>query len=290
MFRFHSNPTRVPPILAAGLVCLACAGCGTIDPPSDGREPSGPARVAGRWVLLGNDYWKGSTMELTPAGGIQIALLGKYSKEPEDKFGKYTISGDRFAAGPKPWSWSRYRIEFLGGNEIILTAAGSLDGNYGFEQLVGRWQRMGSAREDPVEEAARRVRSMTDNLARMEALLKSAVEDRKAVVTKLRRLGVSTAADIKSDSRSRQMAEDLARLTAEIDSLEYRVTTAESELLRAKSLLRRLGQEKATLSEDEKLSMLTRLREAEARLNSGFRPETPAEVEYSVERALKMLR
>ena len=226
-------------------------------------------------------------MELSPAGGIQIALTGKYSKEPEDEFGKYSLVGDRFTAGPKPWSWSRYRVEFLSKDEMALTAAGELGGNCGFEQLVGRWKRLAADNDGPVEEAGRRVLAMQANLAKMRELLRLASDDRKSSIEKLTRMGIRSASDLAGNPRARQVAKDVAMLTSEMESLESRVAKADSELLEAKSLVRRLEEDKATLKEEDRHDLLTKLREVESR--SSVRPPSMGllDVEEAVERGLR---
>ena len=61
----------------------------------------------------------------------------------------------------------------------------------------------------------------------------------------------------------------------------------DGEILKAKSLVRRMEQEQAGLSEDEMRNLALHLREAEERTDVPSLPITPIDVDAAVENALK---
>jgi hypothetical protein len=100
-------------------------------------------------------------------------------------------------------------------------------------------------------------------------------------------LGVNSSADLKGNFRAQRIAEDLAKLANEIEGLERYLGVIDSELLKAKSIVRRLEQEAAGLTDDERLKLATQLREAEERTNIAPAITTPLDVDAAVEKALK---
>lgn len=259
-------------------------------PPGAGQNPN-PATglrsaLAGKWQLLGG-HWKGSTVEFTQAGGLHIGLKGPYSKEPDDKFGRFLLEGNALRVGPANGPWNSYKPELHSDDEMTLHhVAGEV--YRGFEQLEGRWKRI-SERETsgPIADAKRQVHKIETKLTKLEAIQKAAFADRDELVIKLRGLGVNSVTDLKGNIRGQQIAENLAKLTTEIEGRDRQLAVIDTEFLKAKSIVRRMEQEQAGLSEEEMRSLALQLREVEDRTDGYSLLLTPVDVDSAVEKALK---
>ena len=104
---------------------------------------------------------------------------------------------------------------------------------------------------------------------------------------KLRALGVNSVADLKGNIRGQTIAENIANLTAEIEAREWQLAVIDTELLKAKSIVRRMEQEQAGLSEEELRNLALQLRDLEERKDGPSLPVTPVSVDAAVEKALK---
>jgi hypothetical protein len=242
--------------------------------------------LIGKWQLLGGN-WKGSTIEFTQAGGFQIGLKWIYSKEPEDKFGRYSLEKDVVKVGPENGPWNSYRPEFHSDNEMTLHHSSKYVYR-GFEQLEGRWKRIGERETSgPIADAKRQVQSIATKLTKLEAIQKAAFADRDELVARLRALGVNSVADLKGNIRGQRIAENLAKLATEIEGRDRQLAVIDTELLKAKSIVRRMEQEQAGLSEAEMLSLALQLKEVTDRTDGPSLPLTPIDVDSAVEKALK---
>ncbi len=187
-----------------------------------------------------------------------------------------------------------YGVEFLSDGVVSLRLDRSGDG-FDWFQLAGQWRRVSLPPgkqtpvlgTGPIADAKRQVQKIEQKLTKNESILKAALADRDELVARLRAIGVNSPADLKGNIRGQRLAENLVKLTNEIEGLERHLAVIDTELLKAKSLVRRLEQEQVGLSDAEKQSLLQQLREAEERTNGVPLPTTPLDVDAAVEKALK---
>lgn len=257
----------------------------------------------------------------TPAGtnmdftGLRGVLAGKWQDEEHKdpirimeftekailvKFysanvGKYELDGDLLRTTDRNGGTNVYGLEFLSDGEIALRPEKSSNGT-NFNDLQGHWRRISlppSKSEapvgtGPVADAKRQVLRIEQKVAKVETLLETALADRDEVVKKLRAVGVNSTADLKGNIRGRRLAENVAKITTEIDGVEKQLVSLDAELLKAKAIVRRMEREQAGLSEAEMRRLSQQLREAEERTDGiASTPTTPLDVDAAVEKALK---
>jgi hypothetical protein len=266
--------------------------------------------LAGKWELKEEqEYTAKPTLDFTEGTTV---FLKRYGSEKVAKYdfkdGVLTITTEwdgmrRAGATLKPKTKEQkeqapneyvYGVEFLSDGVISLRLDRSGDG-FDWFQLAGQWRRISlpPSKQSPVlgtgpiADAKRQVQNIEAKLAKNEAVLKSALADRDDLVAKLRDLGVNSSADLKGNIRAQRVAENLAKLTNEVEGLERYLGVIDSELLKAKSIVRRLEQEQAGLSEEEMRTLATQLREVEERTDGTPLPVTPLDVDAAVEKALK---
>ena len=245
--------------------------------------------------------------------GLRGVLAGKWKKKDEDycplqftektievgrayttHVGKYEVEGDLIRITDQRGSVSVYGLEFVSDGEIALRPE-NLKGGSNFDDLAGRWQRitLPPGKEaiplgtGPIADAKRQVQRIEQKLAKTESILKSALTDRDEYAAKLRSVGVNSTADLKGNFRAQRIAENLAKLANEVEGLERYLAVIDSELLKAKSIVRSLEQEAAGMTDDERLKLATQLMEAEERTNVAPAITTPLDVDAAVEKALK---
>ena len=139
----------------------------------------------------------------------------------------------------------------------------------------------------PIAQAKQRVQRIEEKVIKVELLQRQAKQERDEMVAKFRDLGIESATDLKKNPRGQRMAENLAKLSAEIDGMDSQLATIDTELLKARSIVRRMEREQAGISDDEMRQLSQQLQEAEARTDTAPRPITPLDVEAAVEAALK---
>jgi hypothetical protein len=139
----------------------------------------------------------------------------------------------------------------------------------------------------PVGEAKRLVKKIEAKITKNETILKSAQIDKDDLTARLRSAGVSSVADLKGNIRGQTIAGNLFILVKEIEGIERQLALLETELLKAKSLVRRLQQQEAGLSASEKTALLQKLTEAEERTNNTQLPSTPLEIDAVIGNILK---
>jgi hypothetical protein len=139
----------------------------------------------------------------------------------------------------------------------------------------------------PLAQAKQQVQRIEQKLQKVEALQREAHQERDALVAKLRELGVESAADLKKNPRAQRTAENLAKLAAEIESTDAQLATIDTELLKARSIVRRMEREQAGISDDEMKKLSEQLREAEEKTDAAPKPITPLDVDTALNAALK---
>lgn len=112
-------------------------------------------------------------------------------------------------------------------------------------------------------------------------------ENLDELVAKLRELGIESAADLKKSPRGQRLAENLAKIAAEIEGMDSQLASIDTELLKARSIVRRMEREQAGISDDEMRTLSQQLREVEARTDAAPRPINPLDVGAALEAALK---
>jgi len=267
--------------------------------------------LAGKWEMK-QQYTEKPTLDFTEG---KTVFLKRYGSEKVAKYdfkdGALTITtewdGIRRAGATlksnskqqkdQPPNEYVYGVEFLSDAVVSLRLDRSGDG-FDWFRLAGQWRRVslppGKQQSPvlgtgPIADAKRQVQKIEQKLAKTESILKSALTDRDEYAAKLRSLGVNTPADLKGNIRGQRLAESLVKLANEIDGLERHLAAIGTELLKAKSLVRRMEQEQAGLSEAEMRSLSQQLYEAEERINGTPLPTTPLDVDAAVEKALKAL-
>jgi len=245
--------------------------------------------LAGKWrkVEKKSQYSEPATMSFTEKS-VEETQYGF------SNVGKHVMKDDIITFTDRSGGSNIYGLEFLSEGEIALRPEKVKNGT-NFNDLAGRWQRislppgrnpavLGSG---PVADARRQVQKIESTLAKHEGVQKSAIAERDELTEKLRSLGVNSAAELKGNVRAQRVAQNLAKLTAEIDGREQQLADIDTALLKAKSLVRKLESEEATLSEVEKRDLTVQLNEVEERTDKVAPPVTPLDVEAAVEKALK---
>ena len=283
------------------------------DPPGNPTLSSAPALdftglrgvLSGKWEMK-QQFTGSHTLEFTSG---KTVFLKRYGSEKVAKYdfieGVLTITTEpdgmrRAAVAPKSTAKAHapneyvYGVEFLSDGEISLRLDRSGEG-FDWFQLAGRWNRMSlpDNREQfrtasgPIADAKKQVQKIEQKLAKLEAIHKAALADRDELAAKLRSVGVNSPADLKGNIRGQRLAENVVKLATEIEGLERQLAVIDTELLKAKSIVRRMEREQAALSEDELRNLAVQLREAEERTDGMPLPVTPFDVEAAVEKALK---
>jgi hypothetical protein len=209
--------------------------------------------------------------------------------------GKYEMKGDLLHITDRDGAVNVYGLEFLSDGEIALRPEKVKNGT-DFNGLAGRWRRvslppgkdMTSLGSGPIADAKRQVRRIERKAAKVEKLLQAAIADRDELVKKLRSVGVNSTVDLKGNVRGQRLAQGITKLATEIDGLERQLASIESEVLKAKSIVRRMEREQASISDDEMRKLNEQLREAEERTDGvAPAPTTALDVDAAVEKALK---
>lgn len=218
--------------------------------------------------------------------------------------GKCAIKDDVLLITDEDGRTISYGFEFLSDGEIILRPEKLPKGfkeYYGnhFSSLHGQWRRVSLPPgkqtpllgTGPIADAKRQVRRIEQKAAKVEKLLQAAIADRDELVKKLRSVGVNSTADLKGNVRGQRLAQGIAKLATEIDALERQLASIESEVLKGKTIVRRMEREQASIPDDEMRKLNEQLREAEERTDGAApAPITPLDVEAALDKALNRKR
>lgn len=255
--------------------------------------------LAGQWIMKDTE---GVFLDFTEKS-IERKKANQYMETGfERATGKFEMKSELLHITDEYGREIAYGLEFLSDSEISLRpeqlskSPGEREsyGNF-FGSLQGRWQRISiplgyqptPVASGPIADAKRQVQKIEQKLTKLESVLNSALADRDDLAAKLRSLGVNSPADLKNNVRGMRLAENVVKLASEIDGLEQQLALIDGELLKAKSIVRRMEREQAGLSEDELRNLATQLREVEERTDGTPLPVTPLEIDVAVERALK---
>lgn len=268
----------------------------------------GPLDFTGlRGVLVGKWQMETHTLHFTAGKTAFLSRFGSTEKVAKYEFVngvlKFTTENDgmrRAAVTLKPKTKEGtpneyvYGVEFLSDGEVSFRLDQSGDG-FDWFQLAGRWKRISLPdnlealrhSSGPIADAKRQVQNIEQKLAKVESVLDEALAEREELAAKLRSVGVNSPSDLKNNIRGRRLAESAVKLATEIEGLERHWADIDTELRKAKSIVRRMEREQAGLSEKEMQSLALQLRQAEERTDGTPQPVTPLDVDAAVEAALK---
>ena len=301
--------------ILVGVVFLVrgCAGCGGAKP----DWPETAPKLKGESDLGGTPGQEKQALDFT---GLRGVLAGKWEKTAdsvqdrsnhhtvefteksieEKKYGwlhhvgKYEKKGELLHVTDRDGATNIYGLEFLSDGKIALSPE-KLKNGTDFNGLAGQWLRISMPTgkdaaplgSGPIADAKRQIQKIEQKLAKLEVILKAALADRDELAVKLRAVGVNSTADLKGNIRGQRLAENIAKLATEIEGLERQLAVIDTELLKARSIVRRMEREQAGLSEDDLRNLAQQLREAEERTDGTPLPTTPLDVDAAVEKALK---
>ena len=293
-------------LVGSAYLLMGVSGCGSA---SDSKQKSDPARVTppssvtkellGVWTHTsgkGTRYYPKMRLTFNERG---IVTLGDASHKDE-WIANYRAEPDRLIFSDKYGNALHYDIGQLSGSELVLAnhvlhyvgGLSVLQEAYTF--LEGRWRHESDTQDGsvapgtgPVADAKRQVQKIEATLAKHEAIQKAALAERDESAARLRSLGVNSAAELKGNVRGQRVAENLARLAAEIDGRERQLADIDTARLRAKALVRKMESEEANLSDAEMRTLAVQLKEVEERTDRVPLPVTPLDVDVAVEQALK---
>jgi hypothetical protein len=269
---------------------LSCVGCGGKGEPA--AQSGLPARLAGEWVSKDKErtklFFSNGTNKLVvhDIGETTYSLTSTSERT-------IAIQGEEINYGMgrnKPFELV-IEIEFVTENEIVAIRPNVSNVK---PHIEGRFRRTTPVPPkapppdtSPLAVARQQVQRIEGKLNKVESLRADAVREKDGMVAKLREMGVEGAADLKGKPRARGMAENLAKLAAEIEGMDSQLATIDAELLKARSIVRRMEREQAGISDDEMRQLSAQLRDAEARTDASPSPITPLDVDAAVEAALR---
>jgi hypothetical protein len=207
----------------------------------------------------------------------------------------YKSEGNRVSITDPKGHQEWFVVDFVSGREMVF-ALDRKDDTRTFipddgmvETLSGRWTR--TSRPAGRLPASASITAAKLDVARIEEKLKIAEakqqgirKERNDVTSKLRDLGES-ADEVKGNPRARSLAESYATLTAEDEGLDSLLATIDTQLLKARSIVRKMELEQAGISDDEMKSLSRQLREIEARTDTTPRPITPLDADAALKAA-----
>ena len=300
--------------LLAGMVTMlglvvfrSGVGCGQTDPTADDRTKQGgqlAARLAGEWVSKDDEtvtvFFTNGSNKLVYSHTEKVKLpmqsrldppvyTGEVRKNVQtyeiESFGDSSITMKKHGLGVVV-----VEFEFSSDDEFIAIYKCEWDTP---PKLKGRFRRAvprtpaTAIDTSPIAVAKKQVERIEQKLLKVEALQRQAQQERDEIVAKLGELGIEKAADLKKNPRGQRMAENLAKLTAEIDGMGSQLATIDTELLKARSIVRQMEREQAGISDDEMRQLSLQLQEAEARTDTAPRPITPLDFDAALDAALK---
>jgi hypothetical protein len=243
--------------------------------------------LPGKWKYVDNSNYSDPKFLDFTERSVELTSYGKY-------VGKYDLKDDILTITNESLKVNAYGLEFVSDGEIALRPEGMR--NYTiFGHLSGRWRRVSlppnqsssSQFSSRVADAKKQFQNVENKLAKLQAIQESALADRDDLAARLRDVGVNSTADLKGNIRGQRIAANIVKVATEIEGRERQLMLIEGEVIKAKSLVRRMEQEQAGFSEDEMRKLALHLREAEERTDGPSLPITPVDVDTAVELALK---
>ena len=227
-----------------------------------GSESSETSKIVGKWTLIDGSQ-RGAAIEFTDGGKV-LLTTAKSSDNNSMEVGFYSFDSSTLSvrkgdtSSPFP---AEYDVEFRTDNELLLVLTDDGLAQEHFEQLSGRWQRVGVSASvgdiASLDNAGRsaaiqtQIKDLRQRRASIQELIDKAVVDKSELVARLKQSGVNTSSDLKANPAARQIAQNLVRLTSEIQSLQRDAMRLDEAIGKAESLIRRIGQSQVAISSDE---------------------------------------
>lgn len=317
--RRRANGTTALGFGVATAVALTAAfylnGCGG---KNEGPNPTSEAnqlasRLAGEWVALEDESNDKKAVKLHFTSGtnklvysyverVRLPMQSRmdppvYTGEERKQSRTFDIekhTGRSIRLKKEPLGQVEIEFEFASDDEFVAIYKCGWDTIE--PKVQGRFRRAvprnpaPSPDASPLAQAKQQVHRIEQKLKKVEALQREAHQEMDALVAKLRELGVESAADLKKNPRAQRAADNLAKLAAEIESTDAQLATIDTELLKARSIVRRMEREQAGISDDEMKKLAEQLRDAEARTDAAPRPITPLDVDASLNAAFGKMK
>lgn len=270
---------------------LSVVGCGDTGTPEAKSQLA--ARLSGEWVSKDDE-----TVKLYFTNGTNKLVYSDIGERTYD----FTSSNERsitIKAEKINYGWGSnnepfnlvIEIEFVSDNEIMViypevsNVRPVIKGR--FRRTIPLPPKSPPPDTSPIAVAKQQVSRIEQKLLKVETLQRQAQQERDEMVAKLREMGIESATDLKMKPRGQRMAENLGKLAAEIEGMDSQLATIDTELLKARSIVRRMEREQAGISDDEMRDLSRQLRDAEARTDSAPRLITPLDVNAALEAAFK---
>jgi len=141
-------------------------------------------------------------------------------------------------------------------------------------------------KNEGLKDAKSQVARIASALEKTKAILASAKTDKATLANNLKGLGIRSASDIKTNTLARRTAEDIGRLSNEIDSYEQKIAAVSTQLLQAKAIVRRFEMEQSGLTDKELADLSRQLHEADTKTDGWTQSISPIELEQAVNNAL----
>lgn len=236
--------------LLAASALFALAGCSAEAPsvevhPTTSRPSQVGQQIVGKWRLT-EGFWAGSVAEFTPGGTLFLDLKGKYSDSPNRHNGRYSGKGNAIRVlSEYADEYDRgvtVELEFLSANELVM-AVRNKEAHFGFEQLGGRWRRLGRAASEHASLASGDIEGQLHDLQERRRLLAETLEkrlkERLQLLARITDGGSRSLADITANSEWRIHARELQELVAEINTLTKQMAAFDQAIVRLKALAHR---------------------------------------------------
>jgi hypothetical protein len=208
---------------------------------------------------------------------------------------KYSSEGTRITITDPGGQRETFVVDFVSGREMVFALDRKDDTRRHIpddgmvKMFCGKWTR--TSRPAGRLPASASIIAAKLDVGRIEEKLKIAEakqqgirKERDDIGAKLREMG-ENADELKGNLRARGMAESYAKLTAEDEGLDSVLATIDAQLLKARSLVRKMELEQAGISDDEIRSLSRQLREIEARTDTTPRPVTPLDTDAALKAA-----
>ena len=224
--------------------------------------------LIGKWQKIEDDN-EGTTAEFTEGGKLVLTFHAKYSSNPDTRMNLYTWHNNRFDVRPEGDGMAEgvtIEFEFTTDNEVLFAIVEEeWDADYSLKNMGGRWQRVEAATsvEDiaSLDDAGRsaaiqtQITNLRKRRASLQTLIEKAAADKSELVVRLRQSGVNSSSDLKANPAVRRIAQDLVRLTREIQSLQRDAMRLDEAIGKAESLVRRIEQSQVAISSQEFASL-----------------------------------
>ena len=286
----HKNIFTIRRVIGVIVVLVVVRGCFW------GSETN---EIVGQWRLADGKQ-QGAVIEFTDGGKV-IFTPAEASGNENTEVGVYSVGSSTLSirkGDTSEYFSAEYDVEFRTENEILLVLTEDGLQQEQFQELSGSWQRVGvtASVEDiaSLDNAGRaaaiqtQIKNLQQRRASIQEFIDKAVADKSGLIARLKQSGVNSSSDLKANPAARQIAQNLVRLTGEIQSLQRDALRLDEAIGKAESLVRRIGQSQVAISSDEFASLTGELLTA-AEIQDGVganSPPDPISLESLLDKAL----